>query len=172
MRNRKNILRVAGIALLAGIVGVWLFSKGQDTPATQQTSGTLGQHECLSKFSVEPNDAPTESLTGAERLGHFQSFASGAFSGKIEDYHPSTATSFSSLINELMKNGEIRTYEQLSAEVCLYGEDLLNPEDGATLDYFVEHRYCTNECQTGTYSIRVDLNSEGHFVGYREDFRW
>lgn len=168
LRNRTHVSIAAVVALLASIFGIWLWS----TPQTQRTSGTLDDHDCNSVFSVARTDPTTDSLASPTRLEYFQSFSSGAFFGKIEDYHSSNATSFSSLIDELMKNGDIQTYEHLSAEVCLFNEDLLNPEGGATLRYFVEHYYCTNECQTGTYSIRVDLKSDGYFVGYREVSKW
>jgi hypothetical protein len=183
LRNRTCVSIAVAIVLLASIMGVWLLSEPgevsyggdgvrQDTPETQQTFGSLGEHKCLSLFKVERLNPSTDYLVDAEMLVNFQSFPSGAFFGRVEDYHPSNASGFSSLIDELMMEGDIRTYEHLSAEVCLYSEDVLNPEGGATLRYFVEHYYCTNECQTGTYSIRVDLKSDGYFVGYREVSKW
>jgi len=66
-----------------------------------------------------------------------------------------------------MKEGKIATYAHIKADVCLYREDLLNPENGASLNYYVEHYYCTNQCQTGKYEIKVDLDANGNFVGYR-----
>lgn len=132
-----------------------------------QSEGSLGDHKCLSKFRVEKN---VNYSGGSEILktDFFQSFSSGAFFGKIKDYKGEQNKQFAAFINQLMKEQKIATYEHLRADVCLYNQDLFNPENGARLSYYVEHYYCTNHCQTGNYEIRVDLDANGNFVGYRQ----
>lgn len=133
--------------------------------SNSQNEGSLGGHKCLSKFQVIKG---VEYSGSAEilKLDFFQSFGSGALFGKIKDYKPEQNKQFAAFINQLMKEQKIITYRHLRADVCLYNQDLLNPENGASLDYYVEHYYCTNSCQTGKYDIRVDLNADGNFVGY------
>lgn len=132
-----------------------------------QNEGDLGNHTCISKFQVKRSD---EYLGGEEilDLDFFQSFGSGAFYGKIKDYKPELNKKFAAFINQLMREKEIMTYLHLEADICLYNQDLFNPENGATLNYYIEHFYCTNSCQTGKYEIKVDLDTNGNFVGYRQ----
>src|SRR4030042_2100200 len=134
--------------------------------SNSHNEGSLGNHKCLSKFRVEKSviySGDPEIL----KLDFFQSFSSGAFFGKIKDYRPEQNKHFAAFINQLMQEKKVTTYEHLRADVCLYNQDLLNPENGASLNYYVEHYYCTNHCQTGKYEIRVDLDANGNFVGYR-----
>ncbi|HEX7456564.1 MAG TPA: hypothetical protein VF303_03795 [Candidatus Nanoarchaeia archaeon] len=134
--------------------------------SSSQSEGSLGNHKCLSKFRVEKSvsySGDPEIL----KLDFFQSFSSGAFFGKIKDYRPEQNKQFAAFMNQLMQEKKVTTYEHLRADVCLYNQDLLNPENGASLNYYVEHYYCTNHCQTGNYEIRVDLDAIGNFVGYR-----
>jgi hypothetical protein len=71
-----------------------------------------------------------------------------------------------------MQEQKISTYEHLKADVCLYYRDFLNPTGGGSLDYYIEHYYCTNHCQTGNFGLTVELNPDGSFVGYRTGFKW
>jgi hypothetical protein len=102
-------------------------------------------------------------------LESFNYFRSGAFYGKIRGYRPDMVSKVPGLIEALMQEDRIRMYKHIEAEVCLVGRDFLNPEGGGSLDYYVEHLYCTSSCQTGTYRLRVDMEKDGSFVGYRHD---
>ena len=135
--------------------------------SNSQTEGSLGSHQCLSKFRVEKG---VNYSGGPEILktDSFQTFSSGAFFGKIKGYSPEQNKQFAAFINQLMQEQKVLTYIHLRADVCLYNQDLLNPENGASLNYYVEHYYCTNHCQTGNFEIRVDLDPSGNFVGYRK----
>jgi hypothetical protein len=139
-----------------------------------QNMETLGNKKCISKFKVERNDGIPGTKIEPEipSLDLFQAFTSGAFFGRMKNYTPDQNQELAPLVDQLMKEQKIPTYEHLWADVCLYDQDLYNPQDGATLNYYVEHYYCTNSCQTGKYSIRVDLDPAGNFVGYRYDFSW
>jgi uncharacterized membrane protein len=135
--------------------------------SNSQNEGGLGSHECFSKFQVE-KDVNYSGGPEILKLDFFQSFGSGAFFGKIRDYKSEQNKQFAAFINQLMQEQKVMTYVHLRADVCLYNQDLLNPENGASLNYYVEHYYCTNHCQTGKYEIRVDLDANGNFVGYRQ----
>lgn len=139
--------------------------------SNSKNEGRLGGHTCLSLFRVA---SETEYKGEAEilKLDFFQSFASGAFFGKIKNYLPEQNKQFAAFINQLMQEQKIMTYLHLRADICLYNQDLLNPENGAGLNYYIEHYYCTNHCQTGKYEMQVDLDSNGNFVGYRTKFSW
>lgn len=130
---------------------------------------SLRGKKCLAGFNIKRRDDIPAGLNLSDlKLDYFESFGSGAFYGKIKNYQPSMNGELSNIINQLMLAHKIGTYEHLEADVCLYNRDLYNPQDGATLNYVVEHFYCTNSCQKGVYSIRVDLDPSGTFVGYRQ----
>ena len=141
-------------------------TENADNTSNLPNKKSLGGHECLSKFTVE-RGANYETILETFKLELFQSFGTGAFFGKIENFQPGQNKQFSALIDQLMKEDKIATYAHLKADVCLYHEDSLNPENGASLNYYIEHYYCTNQCQTGKYEIEVDLDANGNFVGYR-----
>lgn len=166
---KKNIkLILSAIVVLAVIAAAALYLLKNDGKNNgPQTQNSLGQHDCLAKFRVESN---AKNADGSKILetDFFQSFASGSFFGKIKDYQPGLNKQFSALTNQLMQEKKVKTYAHLWADVCLYREDLLNPENGATLYYYVEHYYCSNNCKTGKYDIRVDLDADGNFTGYRQ----
>ena len=97
--------------------------------SNSQNEGSLGSHKCLSKFQVIKGaeySGPAEIL----KLDFFQSFGSEAFFGKIKDYKPEKNKQFAAFINQLIREQKIRTYRHLRADVCLYSQDLLNPENG------------------------------------------
>lgn len=140
--------------------------------ATTSTT-TLGDYKCLSKISVKRGgDNATNIKDSGLKTDILESFSDGAFSGKISNYNTDSRNKFYILMNQLMIEEKVPTHKHLSADVCLYDEDLYNPPYGATLNYYVEHEYCTNKCQTGTYLLRVDLKENGSFVGYRTEFKW
>lgn len=151
-------------------------------PSTQKTGdaksqgvvGTLGGKECMEKFTMERNqEVSADKLPQTSfELASFETFRGGAFFGKIKNYSPDKNTELTELINKLMMEKKVSTYEHLKADICLYYRDFLNPTDGGSLNYYIEHYYCTNSCQTGTYGLTVDLNPDGSFVGYRTDFKW
>ena len=133
-----------------------------------QNEGKLGSYQCLSLFRSERGkeyNVEREILA----LDFFESFESGMFFGKISSYEPKMKKDLAPLINQLIREKKIATYEHIKADVCLYDQDLNNPPNGAGLGYYVEHEYCTNDCYTGKYKIRVELQSSGAFVGYRYD---
>lgn len=130
---------------------------------------SLQGQKCLAGFNVKRNDnSPADVDLNALNLAYFESFGSGAFYGKIKNYKPEMNAELAGIVNQLMQKEKINTYEHLEADVCLYNQDLYNPQGGATLSYVVEHLYCTNSCQKGEYKIRVDLDKSGSFVGYRQ----
>src|SRR3989339_36319 len=133
--------------------------------SSSQSEGNLGMQQCLSKFRVEKGVEYSGKPEILE-LNSSRFFDSGAFFGQIKDYQLEQNKQFAAGINQLMREQKIRTYRHLRADVCLYEQDLFNPQNGATLNYYVEHYYCTNSCQTGQFEIRVDLNADGDFVGY------
>jgi hypothetical protein len=135
-----------------------------------QIEGYLGGQNCLSKFHLTSDEqyAGEPEILGLE---FFRSFGGGAFFGVIKNYNSRMSSQFAYFINQLMQEKRIKTYSHLSADICLYNQDLLNPQGGATLGYYIEHYYCTNSCQTGKYELRVDLDSEGNFVGYRVTYK-
>ena len=163
-KKHKSFLPVLGVAIIIIIFFIYLNNRS--------TEISPNEYKCLSKFSVNRNDAFPTTKSGKSKLSLFQSFNDGAFFGKIDNYQSGQAKEFASLIEELMKDQKISTFEHFSADICLFRQDLNNPEGGATLDYYVEHHYCTNECSTGTYTLKVDLKDDGYFVGYRRDFKW
>ena len=121
---------------------------------------------CLSKFQV---DRSIESKSEPEifTMTYFHTFKSGAFFGKIANFKPGQNEQFGKFINQPMQEKKISTYRHLRADVCLQYQNLVNPQDGTTLKYYVEHYYCTNSCQEGKYEIQVELNTDGTFVGYQ-----
>ena len=152
-----------------------LDKNSQSPIAGNDVQGTLGTYQCLSKFGVERGRGAYDQLINLDlernglQLESFKSFSSGAFSGKIKDYQPEMNKKFPGLIDELMKELQIKTFEHLKANVCLYSQDFLNPSNGASINYYIEHYYCTNSCQWGHFELRVDLGDDGNFVGYRYD---
>jgi len=163
-KTKKILLSILVLVILAILVWVVVVKIIHNS----QNEGSLGKHKCLSKFRVERS---INYSGGPEilKLDSFQSFESGAFFGKIKDYKPEQNKQFAAFINQLMQEQKIMTYLHLRADVCFYNQDLLNPENGAGLNYYVEHYYCTNHCQTGKYEIKVDLDANGNFVGYRQN---
>jgi hypothetical protein len=141
--------------------------ENSDKTGEPQTQGSLGDHICLALFQVKRGE---EAATSTEifPVESFRKFGSGAFFGKIKDFQPGQNRQFAAFINQMMEEGQVDTYVHLRADVCLYRQDLLNPENGATLNYYVEHLYCTNSCQTGKYDIEVNLDTDGNFIGYRQ----
>jgi len=133
-----------------------------------KTEGQLGNYNCLALFNVARNNSYASSKELFE-LDSFQPFGRGAFFGKIKNFKPEQKSEFSVFINELIKEDKISTYEHLESNVCLYNEDLNNPPSGVRLSYYVEHRYCTNNCYTGKYEIEVELQPNGQFIGYRQN---
>lgn len=186
-RRMKTTLAIIAILILTIISAVYFYRLGknaddnaleknsQPTMAGNDIRGTLGTYRCFSKFGVERgggiSDQPIDlDLARSElQLESFKSFASGAFSGKIKNYQPETNKKFPGLIDDLMKELQIRTFEHLKANICLYNRDFLNPPNGAVINYYIEHYFCTNSCQWGHYELRVDLGEDGSFVGYRHN---
>jgi len=177
-RKTKTTLAIITILILTVISAVCFYRlrKNEQPPiAGDDTQGTLGTHQCLSKFSVERNNRASEQPINLDlarnglQLESFKSFASGAFWGKIKNYQPEMNKKFPGLIDELMKEQRVRTFEHLKANICLYNQDFLNPPSGAAINYYIEHYYCTNSCQWGHYELRADLGDDGSFVGYRYD---
>ena len=180
-------LQITGIIIAALLIIVALYYSGEDDPRINMPAGEIGQinsggqettpvkieslqgKKCLSGFNVKRDDSDKEEVDlNGLNLNYFESFGSGAFYGKIKNYKPEMNTELAGIIDQLMQKRNIKTYEHLEANVCLYNQDLYNPQGGATLNYVVEHLYCTNSCQTGVYNIRVDLDKSGTFVGYRQ----
>jgi hypothetical protein len=145
-----------------------LSTNSQNKISSSQNEGELGGHTCLSFFQVKAREPQGITEPEVLKLDSFQSFITGAFSGKINNFQPGQNKLFAALINQLMQEQKITTYFHLEAKVCLYHQDLYNPTNGATLNYYIEHYYCTNHCQTGKYEIKVDLDEDGNFVGYRQ----
>jgi len=167
MNKKTIILVITALAIILSVGSFWYIQKNKSPDQAFQNEGTLGNYTCLSKFQVKSK----EEYSGEKEifdLDFFQNFSSGAFFGKIKNYKPELNKQFASFINQLMKEKKVTTYLHLEANVCLYHQDLYNPENGAGLDYYIEHYYCTNSCQWGKYQLRVDLDADGNFVGYRE----
>ncbi|MFA6534235.1 MAG: hypothetical protein WCT37_03620 [Patescibacteria group bacterium] len=141
---------------------------------SQGVVGTLGNQKCMEKFRIERNvTIPADQLTQSNlEVASLETFGSGAFYGKIKKYSPDNNYQLTELIDRLMQEQKISTYEHLWADICLYNRDFLNPDGGGSLNYYVEHYYCTNHCQTGSYGLNVNLNPDGSFVGYRTSFKW
>lgn len=141
---------------------------------SQGVVGTLGGKKCMEKFTVERNViTPEEKLPQTIlEIASLETFNSGAFYGKIKNYSSDNNYQLTELIDKLMQEQKIDTYEHIKADICLYYRDFLNPAGGGNLNYYIEHYYCTNNCQTGTYELTVNLNPDGSFVGYRTDFKW
>ena len=169
----KNIIKkklVIAVLFITLVVVIYIFINKSNYISNTDTDNeinNLGKRECIYKFKTENGLAYTDKPE-IFQLEYFQSFQSGAFSGKIKNYKPEMAKQFSEFINQLMQENKIKTYRHLNANVCLYHQDLLNPENGSNLDYYIEHYYCTNKCQTGKYDIKVNLETNGTFVGYDE----
>ncbi|MCX6739459.1 MAG: hypothetical protein NT098_05455 [Candidatus Parcubacteria bacterium] len=141
---------------------------------SQGVVGTLGSKECMEKFTVERNlEIPADKIPKTSlEVASLETFQGGAFFGKIKDYSTDKSTELTELIDRLMMEKKVSTYEHIKADVCLYNRDFLNPDGGGSLNYYVEHLYCTNNCETGTYELTVRLNPDGSFVGYRSVFKW
>jgi hypothetical protein len=137
------------------------------TTTSVQVAGNLGGKQCTSLFNVK-RDLKENVDKELFDLDYFQSFGSGAFYGKIKNFKPEDNKKFSLFIDQLMKEQKIKTFEHMEANICSYYQDLLNPENGANLIYYIEHVYYTNSRNVGKYDLHVNLDADGNFVGYRE----
>lgn len=119
--------------------------------------------KCISTFSVARADLKTnpEILP----IEQFTSFRLGVFSGKIVNYKPDQKDRFAQQIEAMMKNQQIITFVHLGSSVCLTSSTD-TPEGGITLNYQIQHKYCTNSCNTSEYPVTVILSANGSFVGY------
>ena len=132
-----------------------------------QITGNLGGKQCTSLFNVK-RDLKENVSKELFDLEYFQSFGSGAFYGKIKNFKQGDNKKFSLFIDQLMKEQKIKTFEHMEANICFYYQDLLNPENGANLNYYIEHIYYTNNRNVGKYDLHVNLDPDGNFIGYRE----
>ena len=169
-KKTASVIAVSAATVILVCVAAVEYWPKKNIPVPNPTAAENGKNpegrECILKFTTERN-AKVDSEPEVLKLDFFQSFNSGAFFGKIADFQPGDNKRFADLVSHLMQEQKIKTFEHLRADVCLEREDLINPENGASLDYYIEHYYCTNHCQTGHYEIRVDLDAGGNFVGYR-----
>ncbi len=175
LKNKKVFVLLAAIVFMIIFIAIFTFlanngdNNGNKFNEANKIKGQQpGNHNCLALFNVARNN-PYISGKEVLELDSFQSFSGGAFSGKIKNFKPERKSEFPVLINELIKEAKISTYEHLEANVCLYNEDMNNPPGGIRLDYYIEHRYCANNCYTGKYEIEVELQSNGQFIGYRQN---
>lgn len=172
LKNKKSFILFSVIVLTLSILVAYNPNNNDDVEVrpniVEKGEGQLGGYGCIMLFNVVRNN-PYVSNEDVLELDSFQTFSRGAFSGKIKDFKPEKKNGFPVLINELMKEAKISTYEHLESDVCLYKEDAIDPADGMRLSYYVEHRYCTNSCYTGKYEINVELQPNGEFVGYRQN---
>lgn len=175
LKNKKVLVLLAAIVFMIIFIVIFTFLVNNDdnndnklNEANKIEGQQLGNYSCLALFNVARKN-PYISNKEVFEIDYFQSFSGGAFSGKIKNFKPEQKSEFPVFINELIKEAKISTYEHLEANVCLYNEDMNNPPGGIRLDYYVEHRYCTNNCHTGKYEIEVELQSNGQFIGYRQN---
>lgn len=119
--------------------------------------------KCISTYSVARADLKTN--PEVLPIEQFTSFGLGVFSGKIVNYKPDQKDKFAQQIEAMIKNQQIVTFIHLSSKICLTSSTDI-PEGGVILNYQIQHRYCTNSCNTSEFLLKVILSANGSFVGY------